>query len=330
MLYEPIRNLRLTGVALAAMGLALAGSASAATLTPIASFVDPAGGVTNVLDINNSGFMTGSIGYADGSSLGFSRDAAGVYTTFSVDFATQGRAISNANVISGYATDATSNLLTDTEFTRSPGGAVTALQNPLDSSFLHGIAQGMNDLGALVGDYFKTASQRHGFILNGSSFIDIALPGQPNAHVAARGVNNAGTVAGWAIDAGVTKGFLDSGGVLTLITHPGATGTYFEDINNHGLVAGEYADALGAMHAFLYNTGTGVFTDIDVPGAANSQAFGLNDLGFAVINTDLARGPNNFLYGPAGVPEPGTWLMLIAGVFGAGAALRRRRSAQAA
>src|SRR5215831_8432734 len=123
----------------------LAGHAFASgTLTPIPSYVDPNGGGTSVIGINNAGFMTGSITYSDGSALGFTRDPGGTYSLFSEGFATFGRAIDDSNRVSGYVTDSSGNVLTDNEFTRTSGGVTTLLQNPLDMSFLRGIAQGMN------------------------------------------------------------------------------------------------------------------------------------------------------------------------------------------
>ena len=75
------KNALLSAVALVALGAA--GIAQAGTLTPIASYVE-AGSSTSVLGINNAGWMTGSVTHADGSTQGFSRDAAGTYTLFSV------------------------------------------------------------------------------------------------------------------------------------------------------------------------------------------------------------------------------------------------------
>ena len=78
-------------------------------------------------------------------------------------------------------------------------------------------------------------------------------------------------------------------------------------------------------HAFQFNSNTDVFTEILVAGATNTQSFGLDNHGRQVITTDLPTGPNNFLYTPT--PEPAAWAMMLLGVFGAGALLRRRREA---
>jgi probable HAF family extracellular repeat protein len=240
----------------------------------------------------------------------------------------QARAIDNTNAVSGYATDATGSLLTDNEFRHPQVGPTTLLQNPTTVSYLHGIAQGMNNLGAIVGDFFTgSGTQRHGFILNGSSFTELQLPGLPNDRVAARGITNSGTVVGWDVRNGVQEGFVYKNGSFSFVSDPNAVGiTVLESINNHGIASGEWSDAAGNSHGFIYDTVHGLFTEINVPGAANVSAFGINDLGQVILTTDLATGPNNFIYSTGGVPEPATWALMIAGAFGLGAALRRRRA----
>ncbi|HXA40475.1 MAG TPA: PEPxxWA-CTERM sorting domain-containing protein [Phenylobacterium sp.] len=311
------------------------GGAQAATLTPIPSYVDPAGGTTSVLGINNAGWMTGNIAEANGSSLGFVRDAAGNYTTFSANglFATYGRAIDNSNTVIGYATDAAGAINTDTQFTRTTGGAVTALQNPNTGVPLHGIAQGVNATGAIVGDYYSgpgATTPLLGYVLDGSTFTTLTAPG--STRTAARGIEDDGTVAGWAIVGGVQEGFIEQGGAYSFFQAPdaGSVGTVFEDINNNGLVSGEWMDAGGDSHAFVFNSVADAFTDIDVLGATSTSAFGLNDAGDVVVTASgVAEGPNNFLYHADAVPEPTTWAMLILGFFGLGGLLRRRNAALA-
>ncbi|MGZ6018113.1 MAG: PEPxxWA-CTERM sorting domain-containing protein [Phenylobacterium sp.] len=309
-----------------------AGAAQAGTLTAIAS--DPLATSTSVLDINNSGWMTGNV-VVGGQTLGFIRDAGGTYTTFSVNTDTFGRGIDNHNNILGYATDATQSFATDNEYMRTPGGVVTLLQNPNTSAPLHGIGQGANDAGAIVGDYIATPgglSPHNGYILHGASFTDLTVPGE--TRTSARAIEDDGTVAGWALDAtGFQEGWIYSGGVFTTFQDPNAAagnrGTIFEDINNSGLVAGMWIDSGGADHAFEFNSLTNTFTEIAVAGATNVQAFGVNDHGDVVLTTDIQRGPNNFIFNAGGVPEPATWAMMLTGFFGLGSMLRRRRAALA-
>jgi probable HAF family extracellular repeat protein len=61
------------------------------------------------------------------------------------------------------------------------------------------------------------------------------------------------------------------------------------DINNRGQVVGEYLDAGGAFHGFLYHKGR--FTTIDFPGAVGSSPTGINDRGEIVgAHADPASG----------------------------------------
>ena len=319
------------GLAVAGLALAGAAPARAGSFTAIPSYVDPLGGRTSVLGINNAGWMAGSVSNPAGGSRGFLRNAGGAYTTFSVDVGTVGRAIDETNRVSGYATDATGNLNTDREFIRDAGGAVTILQNPATSANLHGIAQGMNASGAIAGDYvFSTGpTRRHGFVLQGGVLTDLAVPGFPAENVRARAITDAGTVAGWTqLGVAPARAFILSGGSYQFFDAPGAVnGTFFEDLNNFGLAVGDFTDASGNFHAFTYDTVTSLYTSLDVAGATNTQAFGLNDLGYVVLTTDIAKGASNFLYRPGGVPEPATWALMIGGFGLTGTALRRRRSA---
>lgn len=317
--------------ALCALGALTAPAAQAATYTPVASYADPLGGRTALLGINNAGWLTGSVGYLDGTTQGLVRDAGGAYAVFSLGAFTQGRAISEANQVSGYALDAALNLATGTEFTRTAAGAVDILQNPNNGQDLRGIAQGMNAAGAIVGDYYTgVGSERRGYILDGSTFTELNIPGSPGLLTRARAVTDAGDIAGWTTNAGVTQGFILSGGVYQFISAPGgADTTTFEDLNIHGVAVGNFIDVGGFSHAFTYDIHTNAFTNLEIAGATSVQAFGINDLGQVILTTDLLRGPNNFIYDPNAVPEPGTWALMVLGFGVAGAAVRRRRLAPA-
>ena len=312
-----------------AAALGVPASASAARYIPVASYVDPLGGRTSLLGINNAGWLTGSVRYDDGTAKGLVRDAGGAYTTFSVDPFTQGRAISETNTVVGYSQDVSKSGVNQfREFTRGPGGALTILKNPGTGDDLHGIAQGINGSGAIVGDYFTgTPARRHGFILDGASFTDFTVPGASNTRL--RGINDAGDIVGFATGLGLAAGFFLSGGAYSLFNAPGGVnGTNLQDLNNFGVAVGQYTDASFNIHAFTYDTHTSLFTELSIAGATTVQAFGINDLGQVILTTDLASGPNNFIYDPRAVPEPATWAMMLLGFGGMGAALRRRRSGQ--
>jgi hypothetical protein len=276
--------------------------------------------------------MTGSISYSDNSSLGFLRSPSGVYTTFSDGYGTVGRGINAGNEVTGYVvTDSSQNTRTDSQFLRRPDGTLTTLVNPDTSQPLHGIAQGINTAGAIGGDYFfqvpGVGTERHGYILDGGSFTDLSIPGSPDIPVAARGINDSGAVVGFVSVGGADEGFIYSGGAFTFVNDPNPLavgGTYFSAENNAGLIVGSWLDAADDSHAFEYDPTADAFRDFNVPGATNTQAFGVNDLGEVTITTDIASGPNNFLYNPASVPEPAAWAAMLLGLASVGATLRRR------
>ena len=263
-----------------AAALGVPASASAARYIPVASYVDPLGGRTGLLGINNAGWLTGSVNRGDGTALGLVRDAGGAYTTFSVDPFTQGRAISETNTVVGYSQDdSKAGVNQFREFTRGPGGALTILKNPGTGDDLHGIAQGINGSGAIVGDYFTgTPARRHGFILDGASFTDFTVPGAIGTRL--RGINDAGDIVGFTNESGgTTTGLFLIGGTYFAFSAPGGVnGTNLQDLNNFGVAVGQYTDASFNTHAFTYDTHTSLFTELSIAGATNVQAFGINDL----------------------------------------------------
>jgi len=306
----------------------VSGAAQAGTLTLIPS--DPLASSTSVLGINNAGWMTGSV-VVGGQTLGFVRDAGGTYTTFSVNTSTFGRGIDNSNTVYGYATDISGNFSTDNEFARTSTGTVTILANPNTSAPLHGIAEGANNHGVIVGDYITSGVvPTTGYTLDGTTLTNINVP--LASRTAARAVEDDGTVAGWAFIGPAQVGFIDVGGSFTTYSDPnaapGSTGTIFENINNHGLVAGMWLDSTGADHAFEFNANTNVFTEINVAGFDDVEAFGINDHGDVVLHASNADRSANYIFNAA-VPEPATWAMMLTGFFGLGSMLRRRRAALA-
>jgi hypothetical protein len=117
------------------------------------------------------------------------------------------------------------------------------------------------------------------------------------------GVNNGGQIVGSVlVIAGnantgfsyLNHGFLDNGGVFTLLDVPGATSTSAIGINNYGTIVGSYT-AASKTHGFVYNSG--IFTSFDFPGATSTSASGINDTGGIVGSyTDAAGNIHGFFY----------------------------------
>ena len=304
--------------AASALPFVWAAAATAATLTPIAPYADPAATGQGLLGINNAGYTTGSVSHADGSARGFVRAPDGTYTLFDDTaqagvFFTQGRAISNTNTVIGFSTNAAN---TQVGFQRTAAGTASLLRRPSDSLPLAGISQGINDSGAIVGNFRAnsgpgTPVRNHGYILSGTTFTELTEAGFPTASVNARGIANDGTVVGWTSDgANGMRGWIYSSGSYAYLRHPldvdnGAFGTtILEAINNTGQILGGYSqiDAMGNFFgkAFIYNAATHGFTDIVVPGATSVQTFGINDSGQYVVSSDAGQ----FIYSPDGPSAP--------------------------
>lgn len=92
-------------------------------------------------------------------------------------------------------------------------------------------------------------------------------------------------------------------------------------INDLGQIVGYYEDEDHNTNGFLYSDGT--YTTINVPGASSTIPTAINDLSSIVGYYD---GNEGFLamLGPAAVPEPSTWAMILLGFASLGYVGRRR------
>lgn len=151
------------------------------------------------------------------------------------------------------------------------------------------VASGINDSGQIVGYYNDASGVRHGFLLSAGTYTTIDCPSPYTAQSIANGVNSAGQIVGTCSAPGgvngvygTTRSFLLSGSVLTFLPDaPGSyngASTFAQAINDTGQIVGWYADGcLCDSHGFLLSGGT--FTTIDVPGFADSYAYGINNSG---------------------------------------------------
>jgi hypothetical protein len=112
---------------------------------------------------------------------------------------------------------------------------------------------------------------------NGPSYTSIDYPN--GVFTLAVDINSIGQIVGRYTDqAGVTHGFLLSGGTFTSISFPGASFTRAIGINVSGDIVGDFTgqDEKGS-HGYLLRGG--VFTTIDYPNAAETLAIGINSAG---------------------------------------------------
>ena len=119
------------------------------------------------------------------------------------------------------------------------------------------------------------------------TFTAIDFPGSTGTQ--AWGINPSGDIVGFYTGAGVTHGFLLSGGNFTSIDFPGAASTSPSGINARGDIVGGYVDADGVTHGSLWSSEDLTFTSIDFPGAKSSEANGINDEGDIVGDYNLVN-----------------------------------------
>ena len=129
----------------------------------------------------------------------------------------------------------------------------------------------------------------------------------------ALGLNDSGVVVGeYSVQTGTGPsissfqyGFVDNQGVFTtLAPNPdsicGGYGPMCNaawGVNNAGDVVGTYFTDDGAAHGFLYTNGNySTFTELNVPGAGSTQAFGISNNGLVVGQAIESSGDLGFTY----------------------------------
>ena len=160
-------------------------------------------------------------------------------------------------------------------------GSFTSIDFPGATST---VANGINPEGDIVGTYL-VGGTFHGFLLSGDSrgplrirrrrrFTSIDVPG--SSFTNALGINSRGDIVGRYDSAGVTHGYVFSGGEFSSIDFPDASSTQASAINSHGDIVGRYVSA-GAIHGYVFSRGE--FTSLDFPDANLTWAGGINSRG---------------------------------------------------
>ena len=156
-------------------------------------------------------------------------------------------------------------------------------------------AYAVNRSGVIAGDYVDANNVQHGMILNGTKLTTIDLKGcrttgNTPGSIAGFGINNAGAVAGWCLNAttGLPIAFTYANGKFTAIAFPKAAGTEANGINDKGEVVGTYFDAAGRQHGF-YLVGK-TYTNIDIKGALTTTAWGVNSAGLITLFGTNSKG----------------------------------------
>jgi hypothetical protein len=242
---------------------------------------------TIAFGINNSQTITGYWLDASAVQHGFVGPADGSnYTSFDAktDPDTQPRGINAAGYITGIDNSLSGDPTTYIPFERSPKGKITNVT--MNGTVLNYLVQGINTKGTFSGNYENSSAQFIGYTGAKSKFGSaIKLKGIKNTGTAGRGIDDAGDVVGWYLDAnGAQHGFYQpSGGKAITIDDPGGT-TNPEGINNKGEISGLYTDASSNRHGFTYDIKSAKFTELTVPNSTFVEVWGLNDDGVVAMD----------------------------------------------
>ncbi len=160
-----------------------------------------------------------------------------------------------------------------------------------------------NDYGQAAGYYSTKADGSgpdHAYVYDefGGVFELFTIPNSVSAQ--ATGINNAGNVCGFTIDAAGMHGWLKIQGHFTILDEPDGVGaTQALGLNNKGQVVGSYTDSSGNSHGFVYTVSSATWQSVDDPaGIGTTVVNGINDKGVLVGFSGTAPINNGFVATP--------------------------------
>jgi len=221
--------------------------------------------------INNAGVTVGE--YVDSSNLAHGYILNGKQVTTVDDPKGIGTSCANlppngAIVVVGYYITSSGNSV---GFVHN-NGTFTDIPGPEGATA--SAAFGINDSGAIVGDYTDSMGATHGFLLKGTTYITLDVPGALST--VAYGINNKGNiVVSWENSKGAYKSSLYNGKTYRTIDVPGATESLANDINSAGDVVYQWFDSNGMSHGALLQAGK--YYKFNYPKAVFTYGSGIND-----------------------------------------------------
>jgi hypothetical protein len=305
---------------LATGAVALAGAASAATLSPshTTSYafetLDNMRDVTfnQLLGINDNGLIAGYFGSgAQGHpNQGYLLNGISYQNeNFPGSVQTQVTGLNNRGVTVGFWSSMNNaNMVNDNHGFVEYGGQFHTADFPAGSPAAPPVDQllGVNDEDVAVGFYTDANGSNHGYEYNilTRHYSSVTDPAAPGASLTAAAINDLGQVAGFYTNPGTgnTDGFLLSHGHLADLAVPGASSTMALGVSNFDEVVGTYTVGSGSsavMHGFTWTPQHG-FTTVDDPhGIGTTTINGVNDRGqLAGFYVDSAGNTDGFLATP--------------------------------
>jgi probable HAF family extracellular repeat protein len=214
----------------------------------------PGAPVTQGGHVNDVGLMIGNYGT-------FTSSHAAVYHTRLATWITLpdipgytgqfGGGINNSGVGAGAACNGNAEVGTCVGWTWD-GGAYSSFTDPeADQTQAGTIANGINNIGQVVGHFQDAGSIFHGFLKNGDQFTTIDAPAALSTF--AIDINDGGEIVGFYLDTtGTPHGFVRSReSQLTTFDVPGAVVTVLYGNDDRGDLSGLYVDQAGNPHGFV-------------------------------------------------------------------------------
>jgi len=153
----------------------------------------------------------------------------------------------------------------------------------------------INASGVIVGTYYDSFDLKYGFLLQGGNFSTFVFPGAVDNDL--EGINDSGQTTGAYDDSsGLTHGFLrqPDGSVVTIDPPASAGYAQAEDINNSGVIVGQFFGNTPGFQGFQFSNGN--YTTINLPGATGTSLYAINNLGDTVgVYTDASGVNHGFL-----------------------------------
>ena len=150
---------------------------------------------------------------------------------------------------------------------------------PTESLYPSSQANGINNLGQIVGAATNARGERHAFLWENGIMTDLGTLGGSTSF--ATDINELGQVVGYSTNAsGQTRPFLWEAGVMTDLGSLGGTYGQANAINDLGQIVGYSYNSTGNTRAFLWQKGSMI--DIGTLGGASSVANDINNRGEVV------------------------------------------------
>ncbi len=185
--------------------------------------------------------------------------------------------------------------------TDAQGDQVPAYFSGAQSGLLSGVGQanGVNDLGEIVGTTYQNNSPFVSYWLNGQ-LVTTAISGYGTA------INNSGQLAGGYLNnSGQLRAFISTNGAASDLGTLGGTWSSAYALNSADQIAGTSTTSAGAFHAFYDSSGGMV--DLGTLGGTNSYGLAINSSGSVAGNASLSTGYSHaFEWNGSGMADLGT------------------------